>query len=503
MKNINRLTALSLFGAAIATFAIDPQTADYGTLSSFTRANRVLNATVEAMGGQQALRAIASTSLQYEADTRLRNQSAGPNGPWAEQTGRGQIAWEEGGSYRARVEANFRGGARFETTQLLVNGKGYLRNEITGQWTPMSATEISIVESGTTSNVSRAVPTSLLQSALSNRSSLRWLGERRHTNSDVLGFALGDGTIVTMTIDRSTHLPQLWESVVGDPVLGDVTSSVSYDDYQVVDGVTFPHTISFKLGGETLTTWTLAEVSLNHDLDPDLFLPPADSLLGTYEPAFSPVQVGEHLYAMRLFSGFSNSYNILLAEFEDHVMVVEAPLTDILARFVTGVAQSLFGDKPIRYVVSTHYHADHLGGFRGYVANGATLVTGRNTATQARRMVANQSILQPNPLQGADPSIQVVENELTVDEGLQARIMQVGPTPHVDDLLLIYFPESKVLYTGDHFSRREDGSYGPANESLIWLANKLEELELEVNLFVPTHGAPTPIEDFRRTIAEE
>jgi glyoxylase-like metal-dependent hydrolase (beta-lactamase superfamily II) len=35
----------------------------------------------------------------------------------------------------------------------------------------------------------------------------------------------------------------------------------------------------------------------------------------------------------------------------------------------------VFPNKPIRYVVNTHNHFDHLGGIRTYVAEGATVVT--------------------------------------------------------------------------------------------------------------------------------
>jgi alkyl sulfatase BDS1-like metallo-beta-lactamase superfamily hydrolase len=36
-----------------------------------------------------------------------------------------------------------------------------------------------------------------------------------------------------------------------------------------------------------------------------------------------------------------------------------------------------FPDKPVRFLVSTHFHNDHTGGVRAYIAAGATVVTGK------------------------------------------------------------------------------------------------------------------------------
>jgi glyoxylase-like metal-dependent hydrolase (beta-lactamase superfamily II) len=53
-----------------------------------------------------------------------------------------------------------------------------------------------------------------------------------------------------------------------------------------------------------------------------------------------------------------------------------------------------FPNKPIRYLVNTHNHFDHLGGVRTYVAEGATVITDDRTSTPiftARRQRAGIS----------------------------------------------------------------------------------------------------------------
>ena len=47
--------------------------------------------------------------------------------------------------------------------------------------------------------------------------------------------------------------------------------------------------------------------------------------------------------------------------------------------------------KPIKYVVLTHHHSDHAGGFREYVAEVATIVTTAGTKSAFERAAATES----------------------------------------------------------------------------------------------------------------
>src|SRR5690606_39825295 len=62
---------------------------------------------------------------------------------------------------------------------------------------------------------------------------------------------------------------------------------------------------------------------------------------------------------------------------EDFIAVVEAPLNEARSLAVIEEITRLIPDKPIRYVVSTHDHYDHLCGLRAYTHIGATILTHR------------------------------------------------------------------------------------------------------------------------------
>src|SRR5262249_61312064 len=69
------------------------------------------------------------------------------------------------------------------------------------------------------------------------------------------------------------------------------------------------------------------------------------------------------------------SHNSLAVECKDYAVVIEGPLNDARSNAVIAETHKLIPNKPIRYLVNTHHHFDHLGGIRAFVAEGATVVT--------------------------------------------------------------------------------------------------------------------------------
>jgi glyoxylase-like metal-dependent hydrolase (beta-lactamase superfamily II) len=55
--------------------------------------------------------------------------------------------------------------------------------------------------------------------------------------------------------------------------------------------------------------------------------------------------------------------------------VIEGPLNQQRSLAVIAEVKRTFAGKPIRYLVNTHNHFDHLGGVRTFVAEGATVIT--------------------------------------------------------------------------------------------------------------------------------
>ena len=81
------------------------------------------------------------------------------------------------------------------------------------------------------------------------------------------------------------------------------------------------------------------------------------------------------------------SHNSLLVEMSDHLIMVDAPVTDGQSMWWWARRGRSFPGKPIRWLVLTHHHMDHAGGIRALLAEGATLVVGQGAGAHFRKVL--------------------------------------------------------------------------------------------------------------------
>lgn len=152
-------------------------------------------------------------------------------------------------------------------------------------------------------------------------------------------------------------------------------------------------------------------------------------------------------------------------------------------------------DKPIRYVVLTHMHPDHVLGASFFAKVGAKIVghpkLGRaladrrgNYLESLDRLIGSQAFL------GTDtPQIEMtVDQELTLDLGGRVLQLQAWPTSHTGTDVTVLDPQTKTLFAGDLVFHRHtpalDGSL------LGWRAVMAKLTKQDVVQLVPGHGGP-------------
>ena len=323
---------------------------------------------------------------------------------------------------------------------------------------------------------------------------------------------------VDATINRE-HLLQRIHTWVPDPVFGDTNYEHEFTNDSYVDiggGVRFPtrwhsHTgwddnyqaQSFSAGRNGFGG-TLADIRPNACGDP-LEAPEA------VRRADFAVRVESQRLAAGVWLLGGGSHNSVAVEFEEYVVVVEAPLDEARNLAVIEEIVRLAPDKPIRYVVNTHQHHDHIGGLRTYMHIGATIVTHWKNYDFYRRDVLNYAprTLAPDMLSLWPPTEvaegyqyeTVRENYVLTDGARTMHVSYVQPLRHTEGMLMAYLPAERMIIEADLFDPPAPGAPRPAatdaNRSLL---AHVRRLGLEVETIVPIHGQPAPWSDFLRIV---
>ena len=63
----------------------------------------------------------------------------------------------------------------------------------------------------------------------------------------------------------------------------------------------------------------------------------------------------------------TGGYRSVAVEMKDHIVLIEAPQSEMATANIIAEVKKTFPNKPIRYVVNTHNHSDHSGGLRDEV----------------------------------------------------------------------------------------------------------------------------------------
>ena len=193
---------------------------------------------------------------------------------------------------------------------------------------------------------------------------------------------------------------------------------------------------------------------------------------------------------------------------DDGVVVIDALGSPTLGKELIESIRRLT-TQPIRYVIVTHYHADHVYGLQAFKAIGATILAhpeGREylaSDTAQRRLEASRQELFPwidenTHLVSADRWLDAEETTLRVGS-FDFVIRHVGPA-HTPEDLVVFVPKLGVLFAGDLVFRGRIPFVGQA-DSQNWIASLGRLIDFHPKVMVPGHGpvSAVPLTDLELT----
>jgi glyoxylase-like metal-dependent hydrolase (beta-lactamase superfamily II) len=211
-------------------------------------------------------------------------------------------------------------------------------------------------------------------------------------------------------------------------------------------------------------------------------------------------KVSGNIYMLRGAGG-----NIAASVGEDGIVIVDdqfAPLADKIQSALKGIGVT---DKPVRFVINTHYHGDHTGGNAPFANSGSTVIAQDNVR---KRLASGGTAgnggsikMEAKPADKAALPIITFEHDVTVHlNGEDIRALHF-PAGHTDGDAVIFFPKNNVVHMGDDFVRYGfpfiDVASGGSVQGMAAAMEKVaNELPKDVKV-IPGHGDLSTLDDVR------
>ena len=245
---------------------------------------------------------------------------------------------------------------------------------------------------------------------------------------------------VTGTIDTQGMVTKT-ETRIPNPVLGDMLVETDYSAYKDFNGVKFPTVIVQKQGGHPLLD--LAVTDVKTDVPLQLSVPEAVKQAKLPPVAVQTQKLGDGLWWLG-----GGSHHSVVVEYPTYITVIESPLNDERALAVIAEAKKLVPNKPIKYLVNTHNHFDHLGGVRAFVPEGETIITNAMNKPYYEKIFNAPHALAPDRL-SQNPKkatyLTVKDKYVLADGNREINIYHIENDNHNEGMLMVYVPKEKVL----------------------------------------------------------
>jgi cyclase len=203
--------------------------------------------------------------------------------------------------------------------------------------------------------------------------------------------------------------------------------------------------------------------------------------------------------------------NITVQVGKDGVLLVDTEYAQLSGKILAALRK--ISDGPLRYIINTHYHADHTSGNESLRKAGSTIAGGNVSgdlgaaAAEGAAIIAHNNVLErmsaptgsqsPTP-PGGWPTSTYLSDEKKLWFNNEGIAILHPEHAHTDGDSIVFFRKSDVISTGDIFTMTSypiiDLAGGGSYQGLLDAVNRILDLTITVygqdggTLIVPGHG---------------
>ncbi|HEY4962723.1 MAG TPA: MBL fold metallo-hydrolase [Terriglobales bacterium] len=223
---------------------------------------------------------------------------------------------------------------------------------------------------------------------------------------------------------------------------------------------------------------------------------------------FSKVQIKVTKVSGNIYMLEGAGGNIAASVGEDGIVIVDdeyAPLAEKIAAALKAIGVT---DKPVRFVINTHYHGDHTGGNLAFATGGSTIIAQDNVRKRLESggKAGNGASVAMDVKPAAKGALPIItfDHDVTVHlNGDDIRALHF-PAGHTDGDAIIFFPKANVVHMGDDYVRYGypfiDVTAGGSVQGMIAACEKVAAMLPADVKVIPGHGQISNLNEVREYV---
>jgi hypothetical protein len=313
---------------------------------------------------------------------------------------------------------------------------------------------------------------------------------------------------VTVYLNASTNLPTAVETLSSSPydhmwtVWGDYSARTYYTYWTLEPGgLRYPHQWDTQRNGTPFSSFTIIKMQINAPVEDKEFLIP-DDVRQKFAAQPKPVKIDDlplgrpDRPVQEIAAGIvklPGRWDVAFVKQSDGVVIIEAPISSGYSVKVLEEAKRRFPGSKVKAVITTSDAFPHLGGAREYAAQGIPIYALDANRPILDRLLAAPRTFEPDALH-VNPrkaNFKIVASKTTLGDGANRLELYPMRTETGERMMMVYFPEQRLLYASDLVQKMSDGSFFMP-QYLSEVMQAAEREKLSVNRIFAMHSIVIP-----------